>query len=498
MRSNNGIRSLIAATAAIAVVTAPLLAVAQTTGTQLTPVPVMAAPRPAVQAQPQANTNHAPVPGGQSAFPAPVADPAYRTSASAMPAVPLPTRARIYAGQAAVYTLPSGLKRVAVGSGEMLEVTNVGPRDLIMMGMKAGSTTVHLWLQNGKQLQVQVDISENDAVSLAETIRTLLADVEKINVHAVADRVVITGQDINPGIGSRIDAIQKIYPTVLNFTTADPVGMRPMVQMDVKIMEFDTNALEELGIQWDNVIRGPVAGIVKDFTNNNYYRINPEQSPANGVLLPNKLQGTQAFFGIATQIGSAINLMMNKGKAFLLASPQLSARSGGQAKFLAGGEVPIPVPQGFGQVTVDYKEYGIKLDIEPLVNFNEDISTRILAEVSRVDPTVTVQGVPGFTTRRTESEINVHAGETIVISGLIDSSAQQDAKRLPLLGDIPILGKLFRSDGFRGNRTELVMFVTPRVVTPGSQENLDGLERARQIQERGQQAMPRRNKDFVQ
>jgi pilus assembly protein CpaC len=289
-------------------------------------------------------------------------------------------------------------------------------------------------------------------------------------MHAVADRVVITGQDINPGIGSRIDAIQKIYPTVLNFTTADPVGMRPMVQMDVKIMEFDTNALEELGIQWDNVIRGPVAGIVKDFTNNNYYRINPEQSPANGVLLPNKLQGTQAFFGIATQIGSAINLMMNKGKAFLLASPQLSARSGGQAKFLAGGEVPIPVPQGFGQVTVDYKEYGIKLDIEPLVNFNQDISTRILAEVSRVDPTVTVQGVPGFTTRRTESEINVHAGETIVISGLIDSSAQQDAKRLPLLGDIPILGKLFRSDGFRGNRTELVMFVTPRVVTPGSQE----------------------------
>ncbi|RKI33354.1 type II and III secretion system protein, partial [Corallococcus sp. AB049A] len=140
----NGIRSLIAATAAIAVVTSPLLAVAQTTGTQLTPVPVMAAPRPAVQAQPQPNTNHAPVPGGQSAFPAPVPDPAYRTSASAMPAVPLPTRARIYAGQAAVYTLPSGLKRVAVGSGEMLEVTNVGPRDLIMMGMKPGSTTVHL------------------------------------------------------------------------------------------------------------------------------------------------------------------------------------------------------------------------------------------------------------------------------------------------------------------------------------------------------------------
>jgi pilus assembly protein CpaC len=216
------------------------------------------------------------------------------------------------------------------------------------------------------------------------------------------------------------------------------------------------------------------------------------------VVLPNRVPGTQAFFGIATQIGSAINLLMNKGKAFLLASPQLSARSGGQAKFLVGGEVPIPIPQGFGQVTVDFKEYGIKLDIEPLVNGNQEISTRLLAEVSRVDPTVTVQGVPGFTTRRTESELNVRAGETIVISGLIDSSAQQDAKKFPLLGEIPILGKLFRSDGFRGNRTELVMFVTPRIITPDSQENLDGLERARKIQERGQETMPKRSKEYVQ
>jgi pilus assembly protein CpaC len=92
----------------------------------------------------------------------------------------------------------------------MLEVTNVGPRDLIMMGMKAGSTTVRLWLQNGKQLQVQVDISENDAVSLAEPSAPCWPTWKR-SMHAVADRVVITGQDINPGIGSRIDAIQKIY-----------------------------------------------------------------------------------------------------------------------------------------------------------------------------------------------------------------------------------------------------------------------------------------------
>lgn len=464
----------------------------------LVPVPVTVAPRAPAATTGRAQPNQAPVPSARQDFPTPEPNPAYTRPATTAEALPLPARARIYAGQASVYVLPSALKRVAVGSGELLEVTNVGRRELIMMGLKAGATTVHLWLQDGRQISVPVDILDGDTSSLVQTVQTLLADVENLRVHAVADRVVITGQDINPGVASRIEAIKKIYPTVLDFTSADPVGMRPMVQMDVKIMEFDSNALEELGIEWDNVIQGPVAGIVKDFTNNDYYRINPEQSPANGVLLPNRLSGTQAFFGIATQIGSAINLLMNKGKAFLLASPQLSARSGGQAHFLVGGEVPIPIPQGFGQVTVDYKEYGIKLDIEPLVNLNQDISTRILAEVSRVDPTVTVQGVPGFLTRRTESEINVHAGQTIVISGLIDSSAQQDAKKLPLLGEIPILGKLFRSDGFRGNRTELVMFVTPRIISPDSQENLDGLERARQIQERGKEAMPPRSREYVQ
>lgn len=504
MRWNTGLKVFVCMLAT----TATVGAMAQTTpgtagpGAQagqtggLTPVPVVVTPRGAA-AKP-AQPNAAPVPGGRRDFPAPRPNPAYGVTAAATEAKPLPARARIYAGQASVYTLPSTLKRVAVGSGELLEVTNVGRRELILMGVKPGATTVHLWLQDGRQLELPVDILEGDTTALVETVRTLLADVENLSVHAVADRVVITGQDINPGVASRIEAIKKIYPTVLDFTSADPVGMRPMVRMDVKIMEFDSNALEELGVQWDNVIQGPVAGVVKDFTNNDYYRITPGQSPAAGVELPNRLRGTQAFFGLATQIGSVINLLMNKGKAFLLASPQLSARSGGQASFLVGGEVPIPIPQGFGQVTIEYKEYGIKLNIEPLVNLNEDISTRILAEVSRVDPTVSVQGVPGFLTRRTESEINVHAGQTIVISGLIDSNAQQDVKKLPLLGDIPILGKLFRSDGFRGNRTELVMFVTPRIISPESPENIEGLEHARRIQERGSEALPNRNKEFVQ
>lgn len=438
------------------------------------------------------------VPG--RAFPAPATNGAYSRPASNREAVPLPERARLYVGQAKVYRLPRALKRVAVGNGELLQVTNIGRNELVVIGNKTGDSTIHLWMQDGSQIDVPVSIGENDTESLAETVRTLLADAGNIGVHTVADRVVVTGQDVHPGIAARIQSLKEIYPQLLDFTSSDPVGMRPMVLMDVKIMEFDSNALEELGIKWDNVIRGPVGGLLKDFTTNDYFRVLPEGSTFEGLQppLPTAIKGTQAYFGIATTIGSSINLLMNKGKAFMLASPQLSARSGGSAKFLVGGEVPIPIPQGFGQVTVDFKEYGIKLDIEPLVNSNQEISTQLMAEVSRIDPSVMVQGVPGFTTRRTSSEINVRAGETIVVSGLVDSNAAKSAEKFPFLGDIPILGKLFRSDGFRGNRTELVMFVTPRIITPDSQENIDAIERGNNIQERGREAMPRRNKEFMQ
>jgi len=468
------------------------------TGTAGTQVPVILVPSTALgQAPAPAAANRHPVAPARD-FQAPAVDPAFSRPASSAPAVPLPQRVRLAAGQASVYRLDRSLRRVAVGNGELVEVSNIGSREILIMGTRPGETTLHLWMTDGSQLNVPVMVTTTDNASLASLVTALTADVDGVRVHEVGDRVVVTGHDVSPALAGRLVELQKSYPQLMDLTTPDPVGMRPMVRMDVKIMEFDTNALEELGIQWDNVIQGPVGGLIKDFTTNDYFRVLPDGSPFEQLDLPTRLPGSQAYMGIATTIGSQINFLMNEGKAVMLASPQLSARSGGAAKFLVGGEVPIPVPQGFGQVTVDYKEYGIKLDIEPVVNGNDEVSARLLAEVSRIDPTVTVEGVPGFTTRRTESEINVKAGQTLVVSGLIDSSAAKDIKKLPLLGDIPILGRLFRSDGFRGNRTELVMFVTPRIVTPDSPENLRDLERANELRDKGLEATPPRNRDFIQ
>ncbi|MDR0779436.1 MAG: type II and III secretion system protein, partial [Pseudomonadales bacterium] len=193
--------------------------------------------------------------------------------------------------------------------------------------------------------------------------------------------------------------------------------------------------------------------------------------------------GAKGYFGIATSIFSTINMMMTRGKAWELAAPKLSAKSGSHAVFLAGGEIPITVPSVIGQPMVIFKEYGIRLDINPTVNTRNEVNTSIMAEVSRIDPSVTVQGIPGFLTRRAETEINVNAEETIVISGLLDTTASKTVDKLPVLGDLPVLGRLFRSKGFRGNRTELVIFVTPHIVTPTSAQNMEILHRGETLEQ---------------
>jgi pilus assembly protein CpaC len=132
---------------------------------------------------------------------------------------------------------------------------------------------------------------------------------------------------------------------------------------------------------------------------------------------------------------------------------------------------------------VDYKDYGIKLHLEPLVNAEGDISARIETEVSKIDPTVTVNGYPGFLTRRGNTELNVHEGETIVISGLVDATAANTINKVPGLGQIPVLGELFKSRAFRSNLTDLVVFVTPHVINPQSKLNQDLLKHSDQLRE---------------
>ncbi len=398
----------------------------------------------------------------------------------------------LYAGQALVQNAPGPLERIAVGDGKVLEVKIIGERELVMIGEKPGETSLQLWMTDGRQRSIAVHVTLGNSEQLAETVRQMLGDDKNVTITPVNGNVIVSGANLSAGEVANIEAIRKMYPQVLNFARADPVEMRPTVLMQVRIMEFDKKAMTEIGIKWDNAIDGPTAGFAHEWAANPYFRVLPGATTRIGPSLPTtqpalanpiRLPGSAGYFGLITSITSRINLAMQTGNAWELAAPQLSARSGGTADFLVGGQVPIPTSSAFGQTTVEYKDYGIKLHMEPLVNADGDIAAKIETEISKIDPAVVVNGFPGFLTRRGNTELNVHEGDTIVISGLVDANAAKTIDKVPGIGQIPVLGELFKSRAFQANRTDLVVFVTPHVIDAHARLNQDLIKHSDQLRE---------------
>jgi pilus assembly protein CpaC len=307
------------------------------------------------------------------------------------------------------------VNRIAIGNGKVIRGEVLKNGELIVIAEAPGSSSLRLWNKDGSYEDFNVRVTENDPETR--------------------------------------------------------IRMESMVRMNVKMFEFRKSVLGELGIKWDTDINGPAFSTAGDFISNNLFR-SPDNSGI-GSTMPLYVTPFSTHFGIATAISSRIKYLESNGDAVTLAEPNLSCINGGSAKFLAGGEIPYPVTGANGQVNVEFKEYGVKLDISPKVDSSGNIYTKILTEVSQVDPSTTVLDVPGLITRRTETEVNVIAGQTIVISGLLNAENSKDSSKVKGLGDIPILGALFKSKDYRNSLTELVIFVTPQIIKQGRYELSD-------------------------
>ena len=240
----------------------------------------------------------------------------------------------------------------------------------------------------------------------------------------------------------------------IRVSESDPetrVHMQRMVRMRVRMVEFRKSALGSLGIDWSDSTSGPTFGVEGD-------------ASFDGRL--NTVTPFSASFGIASNITSRINFLAQNGDAVTLAEPVLSAINGGEASFLAGGEVPYPTIGENGQTQIEFKEYGVKLNVAPLIDGAGNVHARLETEISQLDSSVTVQGAPGLLTRRAQTEVTVRSGETIVISGLLSTESSADTEMIPGLGRLPVIGRLFRSKNKRNTVNELVIFVTPEVVEP--------------------------------
>ena len=311
----------------------------------------------------------------------------------------------MFAGEVRVLGTYS-VDRVAVGDGSVIRAEVLASGELLIIAQAKGSSYLKLWQKDGVQIDFNIRVSEKDPQTR--------------------------------------------------------IRMEKMIRMNVKIVEVRKSAIKELGIEWGSSANGPAFSTAGDFISTNLFN-NYGDSGLSDVL-PLNIKPFSTHFGLATSITSQINFLASNGDAVTLAEPMLSSKNGGSAKFLAGGEVPYPVTGNNGQTSVEFKEYGIKLDINPFADDNGNVSTKILTEVSQIDPAVTVLGAPGLLTRRTETEINVVSGKTIVISGLLNAESSKDIDKVPGLGNIPYLGALFRSESFRNQATELVIFVTPEVI----------------------------------
>jgi pilus assembly protein CpaC len=256
----------------------------------------------------------------------------------------------------------------------------------------------------------------------------------------------------------------------------------------VKVVEFPTAVLRDVGLAWSSTGGAAIAGIwaparrgtggpyeveIRTGSDNAVPITAPGGTPA---AIPSGLNAI-AFMNLG--LNAQLHLLAQEGKASLLAQPQLSARNGSKASFLAGGEIPYTVSTRDG-LAIQFKPYGVRLEIAPRVDRQGVIRATINTEVSGIDRSVTTVGGPALLSRKTETEFNLRDGETIVLAGLLQREVSHDLDKVPLLGDLPVIGALFRSQRFQNKETELVVFVTPSVVDARSRTMAGQVQRAQE------------------
>ncbi|WP_179403643.1 type II and III secretion system protein family protein [Burkholderia guangdongensis] len=357
------------------------------------------------------------------------------------------------------------LQRVAVGDPTVADV-------LVMKGGRAGSvllvakapgaTNVMLWERGRDEPQVW-NVEVVDAAAHA------VLDGATPDVKAYGGTAVLSGAAASLDAHERAVAIGKSMGAKGGVIDTSTIGGKSVVQVDVRVVEFSRSVLKQVGLNF--------------FKQSNGFSF--------GAFSPGGLQsfnggGTSAFTMTAAQpVAAAFNLVVNaaghgifsnlslleeNNLARVLAQPTLVALSGQSASFLAGGEIPVPSPQGLGSTAIQWKQYGVGLTLTPTVLNQHRIALKVAPESSQLDFVngVTISGVtvPGITTRRADTTVELGDGESFVIGGLIDRETASNVSKVPVLGDLPIIGAFFKTLSYSQNDKELLFIVTPHLVAP--------------------------------
>jgi len=405
---------------------------------------------------------------------APAFAPAVSTGSGAA-AADAPTDIDLLVGRSTVLNVGSTIARVSLTVPDIADAMVTAPTQLLIHGKQPGTISLFVWDRGGAIKTYEVKV-RRDLTALTAHMKQLFPG-EVIEVRGSGKDVVVSGTVSSKYVMEKAGDVAAGYvekkENVVNLLRQQEGVASNQVMLKVRFAEVSRSALTELGANF----------VANGFKNDWFGRTSTQQfsapdfdsDRAGGLVFSDFLN--IFVFNAKEGLGGVVRALQNKGLFQSLAEPNLIASNGKEASFLAGGEFPYPVVQGGGAgtstaVTIMFKEFGIRLTFTPTVIGNDLIHLKVKPEVSALDFAngVVVSGfrVPALTTRRTETEVELQNGQTFAIAGLMNNTLNNSMSKIPGIGDIPILGLLFRSRAHQKNQTELVVMITPTIVRRGS------------------------------
>jgi len=419
-------------------------------------------------------------------------------TASAMPASAVPGRepeavsdsdaVRLTVGRSTLVDIGQPISRVSLTKADVADALVTSPSQLLVHGKMPGAISMFVWSRGGSVKRYEIVI-ERDLDALNEQFRMLFPG-ENIQAHSNGKAVVLSGNVSRKEVTEKAIAVAAGYvekkEDVVTLLAAQPGPPSQQVMLRVRFAEVSRSAISELGATFFSSPTGIENTIGRIATPQvpgpTYTELQWSKESSNFGAPVTSASGkinfgdflNLFFFSQKYDVGVLIRAMQQRGLFQSLAEPNLVAESGKEASFLAGGEFPVPVAQGSGAnlaVSVQFKEFGVRLNFTPTIN-GDRVHLKVRPEVSTLDFAngVVLSGfrIPALSTRRTETEIELRNGQTFAIAGLMNNQMQSTMQKIPGIGDIPILGYLFRSKVANKEQTELVVMITPEILASDS------------------------------
>lgn len=398
----------------------------------------------------------------------------------------------VLVGKSIVINVQEPLTRVLSSNSDAVETMATSPTQVVVEGKQAGASSLILWGKDGHSQVLDV-VADIDIAGLRNAVQKTYPK-EHIDIEADGPHLLLTGTASNPHIVDDLGKMAGVYSKEVVNSIVVPLSHDRQVLLEVKFAEVDRGALSQLGVNLFSTGAANTLGVTttgqfgsfgqEKITDTIGVRANPQPDAAVPSIGSKHVPFTSEtdinqvlnlfLFRPDLHLGAVIQALQSQNVLQILAEPNLMALSGQKATFLAGGEFPFPVVQpsaGFSSISILFKPFGVKLDFTGFVADDNTLRLHVAPEVSALDFTnaVTLPGggtVPAISTRRAETEIELKDGQSFGIAGLLDQRATTLLSKVPGIGDIPILGQLFRSKSINKTNNELLVFVTPHILDP--------------------------------